>query len=212
VRSEGGCALAITKLRVKAAPSPSAPSGRDLQAVHCATGPPCCQQLHVRCRSLRRPSIEHDDPSAPSTWTVVGYDEGGALEQKLRQRRLYVAARLGVRARGRLVEDQDGRILQQLRAMAMRALARRPRAHALSPTRVSIPFGLRGANSSTCGGLRRALDCRIASRGPKATLLRMVSSNSTTSWLTTAICRAVCQRVIAHIAAVDAAPAPGAGS
>jgi hypothetical protein len=75
--------------------------------------PPACQQLVVRS-ALDDLSVRHDDDAigVAHGGEAVRDDQGGPVLHQALEGFLHQALRLGVEGGRRLVEDQDGRVLQ----------------------------------------------------------------------------------------------------
>ena len=75
----------------------------------------------MRARLLHLAAVQHDDAvGVADGGQAVGDHERGAALHQVRERLLHEPLGFGVERRGGLVEDQDRRVLEEARAMAMR--------------------------------------------------------------------------------------------
>ena len=156
----------------------------------CAYRPPRASSSRWLPISTMRPRSRTTMRSAPSTverrWAITS-----VVRPAHQQAQLLLHAPLGlvVERRRRLVEDQHRRVLEQR--------ARDGNALALAARQVLTPIRERRVESQglLCdelhhvgGTRRRSTSAAVFSVALKAMLLRMVSLNSTTSWLTRLTC------------------------
>src|SRR5581483_6791021 len=97
--------------------------GRVLDAVEPRIHAVAREELRVRAELGEPAALEHRDAIGPLDGREpVRDDNGGAAAHQRIERRLHLALRFGVEGRGRLVEDQHRRVLEQ-RACDRQALA-----------------------------------------------------------------------------------------